>query len=603
MKEENLSKEEQRRREEEERRRERLFRAIEQLIYTSYLQTLSLPAVRRAIEKGDSHFFFANNHTANKQANRVLGNMARSLNGLMLNGIRHEWEFSGEVLQRRVEAQLSSSTHDKLLRDRIRMTATASNRNRSADAFVHEKQRDGLNLSGRVWNLAGNAKKELEVIIQNAIIEGKRGTEIAKDLQGFLIEPDKLFRRVRNKETGELELSQAARDYHPGQGVYRSSYKNALRMARTELKAAQCEAAWQSAQSNPLIVGWEIRLSNNHTTLRNGKPCPFHDMCDELQGVYPKAFRFLGWHPHCRCEMLPIIARPSDRKELYRRIFKGDAKERAEWSPRKIEEVPQVFTDWVEKNRERARGWHALPRFITDNPAYIVGEYGRPKPRPVEVPPGFLDFEDPRKPAVSAKADETLAKEIRELMQRAKASGAEVQGIAEKVAKTHGGVCTPINYKSEASIKRKVENGRVDDPKYSPSDLKDAVRTTIIVGRDKIEGVIGELERHCNSFKHKAQTPDRFIGYSGHIVNLKTKNGLTAEIQVNTARMIYAKEPPEIARALIGSELWYKIHKETGLPGGLGHKLYEAYRVLDPSDEKAIELAKESMEYYKHFQD
>lgn len=67
--------------------------------------------------------------------------------------------------------------------------------------------------------------------------------------------------------------------------------------------------------------------------------------------------------------------------------------------------------------------------------------------------------------------------------------------------------------------------------------------------------------------------------------------------------MIYAKEPPEIARALIGSELWYKIHKETGLPGGLGHKLYEAYRVLDPSDEKAIELAKESMEYYKHFQD
>ena len=301
--------------------------------------------------------------------------------------------------------------------------------------------------------------------------------------------------------------------------------------------------------------------------------------------------------------MLPIIARPSDRKELYRRIFKGDAKERAEWSPRKIEEVPQVFTDWVEKNRERARGWHALPRFITDNPAYIVGEYGRPKPWPVEVPPGFLDFEDPRKPAVSAKADETLAKEIRELMQRAKASGAEVQGIAEKVAKTHGGVCTPINYKSEASIKRKVESGRVDDPKYSPSDLKDAVRTTIIVGRDKIEGVIGELERHCNSFKHKAQTPDRFIGYSGHIVNLKTKNGLTAEIQVNTARMIYAKEPPEIARALIGSELWYKIHKETGLPGGLGHKLYEAYRVLDPSDEKAIELAKESMEYYKHFQD
>ena len=390
-------KEEDRRREEEERRREQLFRAIEQLIYTAYLQALSLPAVRRAIEQKKDDFFFESNHTANRQVERVLGAMADRLNGLLLNGIRREWEFSNEVLEARVEAQLDPSTRDRMLRDRLRIDATQRSRLASADAFVREKQRDGLNLSGRVWNLAGNAKKEIEVILQNAIKEGRRGTEIAKDLRRFLIEPNKLFRRVRNKETGALELSAAAKAYHPGQGVYRSSYKNALRMARTELKAAQCEAAWQSAQTNPLIVGWEIRLSNNHTTLRDGKPCPFHDMCDELQGVYPKAFRFRGWHPHCRCEMLPIIARPSDRKELYRRIFKGDAKERASWSPRAVEEVPQAFTDWVEKNRARARGWRTLPRFITDNPAYIVGEYGRPKPRPVEVPPGFLDFEDPRK--------------------------------------------------------------------------------------------------------------------------------------------------------------------------------------------------------------
>ena len=392
-------KEEDRRREEEERRREQLFRAIEQLIYTAYLQALSLPAVRRAIEQKKDDFFFESNHTANRQVERVLGAMADRLNGLLLNGIRREWEFSKEVLEARVEAQLDPSTRDRMLRDRLRIDATQRSRLASADAFVREKQRDGLNLSGRVWNLAGNAKKEIEVILQNAIKEGRRGTEIAKDLRRFLIEPNKLFRRVRNKETGALELSAAAKAYHPGQGVYRSSYKNALRMARTELKAAQCEAAWQSAQTNPLIVGWEIRLSNNHTTLRNGKPCPFHDMCDELQGVYPKAFRFRGWHPHCRCEMLPIIARPSDQKELYRRIFKGDAKEHASWSPRAVEEVPQVFTDWVERNRARARGWRTLPRFITDNPAYIVGEYGRPKPRPVEVPPGFLNFEDPRKPS------------------------------------------------------------------------------------------------------------------------------------------------------------------------------------------------------------
>lgn len=412
MKEPEESREARRQREKEaERRREALLREIEELILTNYLQALALPAVRRAIEQRRRNFFFANDYAAGRQIDRLLGTMARRLNGLMLNGIRWEWAQSAADLQRRVEGTLTDKEYDSRMRDLIRYQARQSSRQHSADAFVQEKQRDGLNLSGRVWNLAGNAKREIEVILQNAIIEGKRGTEIAHSLREYLQEPGRLFRRVRNPETGQLELSQAARAYHPGQGVYRSAYKNALRLARTELKAAQCEAAWQSARWNPLIVGWEIRLSNNHTTLRDGKPCPFHDMCDELQGVYPKAFRFRGWHPHCRCEMLPIIAGREDRRELYRRIFKGDARERASWSPRAVEEVPQAFTDWVEKNRERARGWRTVPRFIRDNPAYVVGEYGRPQPRPVELPP---ELKGPKKLPRFEGSFQQFANEVRE---------------------------------------------------------------------------------------------------------------------------------------------------------------------------------------------
>lgn len=428
MKEPEESREARRQREKEaERRREALLREIEELILTNYLQAFALPAVRRAIEQRRRNFFFANDYAAGRQIDRLLGTMARRLNGLMLNGIRWEWAQSAADLQRRVEGTLTDKAHDNRMRDLIRYQARQSSRMRSADAFVQEKQLDGLNLSGRVWNLAGNAKREIEVILQNAIIEGKRGTEIAHSLREYLQEPGRLFRRVRNPETGQLELSQAARAYHPGQGVYRSAYKNALRLARTELKAAQCEAAWQSARWNPLIVGWEIRLSNNHTTLRDGKPCPFHDMCDELQGVYPKAFRFRGWHPHCRCEMLPIIAGREDRRELYRRIFKGDARERASWSPRAVEEVPQAFTDWVEKNRARARGWRTVPRFIRDNPAYVVGEYGRPQPRPVELPPGFLDFEDPRKPK-KTDAESKLAETIQQRRKQIKREASALKG-------------------------------------------------------------------------------------------------------------------------------------------------------------------------------
>jgi len=38
------------------------------------------------------------------------------------------------------------------------------------------------------------------------------------------------------------------------------------------------------------------------------------------------------------------------------------------------------------------------------------------------------------------------------------------------------------------------------------------------------------------------------LGYSGNIVNIKTSNGLTAEIQVNTPKMIYAKEKPKMPK-------------------------------------------------------
>ena len=62
-----------------------------------------------------------------------------------------------------------------------------------------------MNLSTRVWNLTAKAKQELEIIIQNGILEGKSPEEVSRSLRGYLNNPDALYRRVRNKETGELE--------------------------------------------------------------------------------------------------------------------------------------------------------------------------------------------------------------------------------------------------------------------------------------------------------------------------------------------------------------------------------------------------------------
>lgn len=65
--------------------------------------------------------------------------------------------------------------------------------------------------------------------------------------------------------------------------------------------------------------------------------------------------------------------------------------------------------------------------------------------------------------------------------------------------------------------------------------------------------------------------------------------------------MIYAKEKPSDAKRVIGERLWNEIHKNTGLEGGLGHRYYEAYRILDPKSLEAEKILKQSLEYYSRF--
>lgn len=132
-------------------------------------------------------------------------------------------------------------------------------------------------------------------------------------------------------------------------------------------------------------------------------------------------------------------------------------------------------------------------------------------------------------------------------MSRALLVGDEVQSIAERIAIKNGGFVTPINFKSKDSIIRKVTTENI-----TPYDIKDAVRTTIIVPKSQIENVLEELSGMDVFLRLKRQKAESFMGYSGNIVNIKTSNGLTAEIQVNTERMIYAKEKPEVAMRILG---------------------------------------------------
>ena len=96
---------------------------------------------------------------------------------------------------------------------------------------------NGLNLSDRIWNYTNSFKEEIEMGLDIGLGEGKSASELSSELKRYLNNPDELFRRVRDKH-GNLHLSSRAKAYHPGRGVYRSSYKNAMRLAGTETNMA-----------------------------------------------------------------------------------------------------------------------------------------------------------------------------------------------------------------------------------------------------------------------------------------------------------------------------------------------------------------------------
>lgn len=187
---------------------------------------------------------------------------------------------------------------------------------------------------------------------------------MARQLQRYLQHPDMLFRRVRD-EHGNLQLSQRVAAFHPGQGVYRSSYKNARRLAATETNIAYRTADHEWWQQLDFIVDIEVHLSNNHTCLgKDGKPHPFYDICDELKGKYPKDFKFTGWHPHCRCIATTILKTEAEMERTMMPSCEAMSQPTPDTSENAVTELPDNFRGWMEANQDRIDRARSLPYFI-----------------------------------------------------------------------------------------------------------------------------------------------------------------------------------------------------------------------------------------------
>ena len=337
-------------------------RQVERL-YNTACDEIARAAGRITIPE-DGVFSFDDFPATRRQAEGILSRLTKKVEAVITTGTRTEWQaacdksdaFLGSILR---TSRLTPEEAEKY-----------QARNLEALQAFQQRKAGGLGLSQRVWKYTEEFKTALELGIDVAVGEGRSAQQLSRDLRQYLQQPDKLFRRVRDKG-GNLRLSKAAKMYHPGQGVYRSAAKNAERLARTEVNMAYREAEYLRWQQLDFVVGFRVMLSNNHTTTDSkGKKVPLTDICDELAGDYPKTFKFLGWHPQCRCVVVPIMSDydefNKDRANRLKAIVRGQSYKSLP-SRRTVRDVPAAFRSHIEAIADRSKNWKAMPYYIRDN--------------------------------------------------------------------------------------------------------------------------------------------------------------------------------------------------------------------------------------------
>lgn len=239
-------------------------------------------------------------------------------------------------------------------------------RDTAAATFIANrlKTKNGLNLAQTVWNYCQQTKSEFEMAMSNTIADGiKKGSsaeEIGKSIRRYLNDPDMMYRRyhtIKVQKNGKKKdvvtwrrrriIDGKVRFIEEplekvGMGVYRSARKNALRVARTEINSAYHKARNERWQKEPFVIGQYIHVSPQHN---------IDDICNDLEGRYPKDYVWISWHPQCICTSDPITIQGEEKKAFYKRLMAGEDMSNYV-SPFAVLTMPEKYNQYIKDNSE-----------------------------------------------------------------------------------------------------------------------------------------------------------------------------------------------------------------------------------------------------------
>lgn len=351
------------------------------MLYSGYVKKLLALGYSEDVLENDALFNFDNFPVLKARLNEIFNdyfqNSMLCYKSGITSGVSLAYSHDNDAL-----GQFSVLT-DKAL-ETARKTAAAT--------FIANRlnAKNGLNLAQSVWNYCQQTKSEFEMAMSNVIADGlEKGTsaeEVGRRIRQYLNNPDMMYRRyhtvkvLKNGQKKDVVTWRRKRIIdgrvrfveepleHVGQGVYRSARKNALRVARTEINAAYHKARNGRWANEPFVIGQHIHISPQHD------PDEDADICDELEGYYPKDFDWDSWHSQCMCTSDPVMISGEERKQFYKRMLNGEDMS-SYVSPNSIKDVPDQYKRYIEANGDKIvdafkRGklaWH-----LANNKSYWV---------------------------------------------------------------------------------------------------------------------------------------------------------------------------------------------------------------------------------------
>jgi hypothetical protein len=295
----------------------------------------------------DRPFMWSDYPQTRKRIRDLQERFVEDIGAVIYSGTSEEWKNSNEVQD--LLANKVLQTYGATIGKKNYEILYQPN-NDALKAFQQRKDK-GFTISDKLWNQSILYKQELEEAISCAIQKGTSAITLSKQISKYLLDFPQLQKDYKER-FGKASRSMDCE--------YRS-----IRLAASEINMAYRQAENLRWQQMDFVVGYEIKLSNNHTC--NGKP--FQDICDILAGKYPKDFQWTGWHPLCRCYKIPILKTEEEFWEWDGRSEASTA------SVNEVKDVPDDFKKWINENIQRAKSWDSAPYFIRDNDKYIREDF------------------------------------------------------------------------------------------------------------------------------------------------------------------------------------------------------------------------------------